>query len=101
MGIYLYSKKAIDAYKQKRKKGAAKAKKALAKLAESRRQGLIKLRSCPVVSIRNTERRNAKGLASTDLTGSNHSANNINSRPMKATPWLTFRLMPDRASAVT
>ena len=35
MGIYLYSQKAIDAYKQKRKKEAAKAKKTLAKLAES------------------------------------------------------------------
>lgn len=35
MGIYLYSQKAIDAYKQKRKKDAAKAKKTLAKLAES------------------------------------------------------------------
>lgn len=35
MGIYLYSQKAIDAHKQKRKKDAAKAKKTLAKLAES------------------------------------------------------------------
>ena len=35
MGIYLYSQKAIDAYKQKRKREAAKAKKTLAKLAES------------------------------------------------------------------
>lgn len=35
MGIYLYSQKAIDAYKKKRKKDAEKAKKKLAKLAES------------------------------------------------------------------
>ena len=35
MGIYLYSQKAIDAHKQKRKRDAAKAKKTLAKLAES------------------------------------------------------------------
>ena len=35
MGIYLYSQKAIDAYKKKRKKDAEKAKKTLAKLAES------------------------------------------------------------------
>ena len=35
MGIYLYSQKAIDAHKQKRKKDVAKAKKTLAKLAES------------------------------------------------------------------
>lgn len=35
MGIYLYSQKAVDAYKKKRKKDAEKAKKTLAKLAES------------------------------------------------------------------
>jgi len=35
MGIYLYSQKAIDAHKKKRKRDAAKAKKTLAKLAES------------------------------------------------------------------
>jgi 5-methylcytosine-specific restriction endonuclease McrA len=35
MGIYLYSQKSIDAYKKKRKQDAAKAKKTLAKLAES------------------------------------------------------------------
>jgi len=35
MGIYLYSQKAIDAYKKKRKRDAAKAKKTLEKLATS------------------------------------------------------------------
>ena len=35
MGIYLYSQKAIDAYKKKRKQDAAKAKKTLEKLATS------------------------------------------------------------------
>jgi 5-methylcytosine-specific restriction endonuclease McrA len=50
MGIYLYSQKAIDAYKKKRKRDAAKAKKTLDKLAESSPviQALIKKKASQI-----------------------------------------------------
>ena len=50
MGIYLYSQKAIDAYKKKRKRDAAKAKKTLDKLAESNPviQALIKKKASQI-----------------------------------------------------
>jgi 5-methylcytosine-specific restriction endonuclease McrA len=50
MGIYLYSQKSIDAYKKKRKRDAAKAKKTLDKLAESSPviQALIKKKASQI-----------------------------------------------------